>query len=167
MTSATLPGSKLAVKLVVVALPFSAALIVPSLLLSMSIFRPSALPPLIRLLAASVAVLPAISVALAVMLPEAKALPGVRLQLPLASAMAVPMTLPEASVTSTVSPGSAVPLTGFVLPVTPLLTMETLVVVSTVNGVPLILVLAPFWVTVMTGVCAPDGRGSESGTLTL
>lgn len=56
-----------------------------------------------------------VAVALMVVLPSGSPTVGVNVQFPLASAIAVPMRVPSASVMVTVDPGSAVPVTVGVL----------------------------------------------------
>ena len=73
----------------------------------------------------SVALLPAASRALAVMVPAGTALAGVRLQVPLVLTVVLPMMLLSWSRTVTTAPGSPVPLMASVLPPLPGRVMST------------------------------------------
>ena len=81
-------------------------------------------------------------------------------------AVVLPSVLPAASLITTMSPASAVPVMGLVVPAWPVLVKATLVEVSMVNGVPLVVVAEPpTGVTVTAGVYVPSG--SVVGTLML
>ena len=98
-----------------------------------------------------VAVLPAASRALAVMVSPTTALVGVRLQVPLAPTVALPTMLLLASRTVTTAPGSPVPLMALVVPARPAWVMSTLVRVSMVKGSPGVVVATPFCVVMIWG----------------
>ena len=101
----------------------------------------------------SPATLPAASVASTDTLPSGTLAVGVMRQLPFASTVAEPMAAPFASLATTTAPGSPVPMMGSRVPAVPASVKLTLVLVSTVKGVPLtVLGLPEVGVTVMTGV---------------
>ncbi len=96
-------------------------------------------------------VLPVGSLAVALTtVPLASGVPGVKLQLPLPSAVTWPIGLPLPSVRVTVAPGSAVPLS--VLPLLGLSTGAAGACESTVTLAPGLLLPAASWATTLTTV---------------
>ncbi len=96
-------------------------------------------------------VLPAGSVAVALTtVPSASGVDGVKLQLPLPSAVTWPIGLPLPSVRVTVAPGSAVPLS--VVPLLGLTTGAAGACESTVTLAPGLLLPAASWATTLTTV---------------
>ena len=133
-----------------VSLPLPPSILLSSL--SPSILSLPSLPLVLALLGSLVvAVLPAASRALAVMVSPTTALVGVRLHRPLAPTVALPTMLLLASRTVTTAPGSPVPLMALVVPARPAWVMSTLVRVSMVKGSPGVVVATPFCVVMIWG----------------